>query len=120
VSVHVVHDTQVPEVGPRARVEVLRIVQEALNNARKHARASRIDIQVRARGRGVEVTINDDGSGFDTGQREPGHFGIEIMRERAESIGGHFDLTSSTEGGTRVRVWVPALETPGGSDRRAG
>jgi signal transduction histidine kinase len=120
MSVHVIHDASVPEVGPKARVELLRIVQEALNNARKHAGASRIDVQMRARGRGIEVTIADNGSGFNTDRREAGHFGIEIMRERAESIGGHFDLTSSSEGGTRIRVWVPALEAPGGSDRRAG
>jgi signal transduction histidine kinase len=120
MSVEVSHEAGVPEVGPKARVEVLRIVQEALNNARTHAGASHVAVRIRARGRGVEVTIIDDGTGFDTARREAGHFGIEIMRERAESIGGHFDLTSTPDSGTRVRVWVPALEAPGGSGRRAG
>jgi two-component system nitrate/nitrite sensor histidine kinase NarX len=111
LSVQVVHDTAIPEIGPKARVELLRIVQEVLNNARKHAKATGVDLQVRARGRGIEVTIHDNGEGFERSAGERGHFGLDIMKERAESIGGHCDVASTPGTGTTVRVWVPALES---------
>jgi signal transduction histidine kinase len=111
LSVQVVHDTTIPEIGPKARVELFRIVQEVLNNARKHAKATGVEVQVRTRGRGIEVTIHDDGEGFEGPAGNRGHFGLDIMRERAESIGGHCDVSSVLGSGTTVRVWVPALES---------
>jgi two-component system nitrate/nitrite sensor histidine kinase NarX len=102
-------DSQTPEIGVKSRVELLRIVQEALNNVRKHARASHIDVNVRPGLGGVEVTVADDGAGFEMNQSLEGHFGLEIMRERAESVGGKLDVSSSPGSGTRVRIWMPTV-----------
>lgn len=100
----------VPDVGPRARVELLRIVQEALNNVRKHANASAVWIVLENDSGGLGVQIVDDGAGFHPENEHDGHFGTEIMRERAESIGGSLLITSLPGQGTRVSVWVPAGE----------
>jgi signal transduction histidine kinase len=59
---------------------------------------------------GLGVQIVDDGSGFYPETEHEGHFGTEIMRERAESIGGSLRITSTPGQGTRVSVWVPAGE----------
>lgn len=98
------------EVGPKTRVELFRVVQEALNNVRKHAQASRVSIDVRSDAQGIKIIVVDDGTGFDLGQNEPGHFGLEIMRERAESVGGRLTVSSTVGRGTEVSVWMPVRE----------
>jgi two-component system nitrate/nitrite sensor histidine kinase NarX len=108
LEVHVETEDGTPDVGPRARVELLRIVQEALNNVRKHAGASRVDVALRRWAEGLEVRVRDNGQGFEPNAAPAGHFGLEIMRERAESIGGTLDISSQGGAGTQVVVWVPA------------
>lgn len=93
-----------------AEVQLLRIVQEALTNVRKHARATRVRIDSRMDGCHVETTIADDGSGFsdvDRAVRRMPRFGMNTMRERAESLGGTFDVASGPGTGTRVTVRLP-------------
>jgi len=91
-------------------VQLVRIMQEALSNVRKHAGAKKVQVTVGERDELAEITITDDGCGFDlarqTGQSE-GHFGLEVMRERAESVGGQFRILSSVGQGTQVAVCVP-------------
>ncbi len=99
-----------PEVGPKVRGELLRICQEALNNVRKHARASVVEIEICPWEDGVRVRVQDNGTGFDASRTSEGHFGLEIMRERAESVGGSVDIDSRPDMGTSVRVWVPGLK----------
>jgi signal transduction histidine kinase len=100
----------VPEIGPKARVELLRIVQEALNNVRKHARARRVQVHIAPCDGCIEVRIQDDGVGFVVEDDFQGHFGMDIMSERAQSIGGRLEVTSTPRSGTEVRVTVPAGE----------
>jgi len=100
-------DDNVPEVAPRARVELLRVVQEALNNVRKHAHSSAVQIQIQRWADSLVVCVQDDGSGFPPGQERGGHFGLDIMTERAESIGGSLEVTSSPGTGTVVCIHVP-------------
>ena len=87
---------------------LLRIGQEAINNAVKHARANRIEVALNFDTRSVRLSVRDDGRGFDT--RQPiadGHFGLIGMRERAEQIGGVMSVDSAIEGGTRIAIEVP-------------
>ena len=100
-------DHNVPEVAPRARVELLRVVQEALNNVRKHAHSTAVQVQIQCWADSLVVCIQDDGSGFPPGQERGGHFGLDIMTERAESIGGSLEVTSSPGTGTVVCIHVP-------------
>lgn len=111
LTVHVDADDDIPEVGPKARVELMRVVQEALNNVRKHANAENVIVRIAHEREGVEVCVHDDGAGFSLKQELQGHFGMDIMNERAQSIGGELEVTSAPQRGTRVRVWVPVSET---------
>jgi PAS domain S-box-containing protein len=90
------------------RGQALRIVKEALFNARKHAQASQVRIEVALRGDGVEVVVADDGVGFDVDSvpTRPGHRGLANMRDRAEVSGG-WCRVQQEEHGTTVRFWMP-------------
>ncbi|GAA1641815.1 histidine kinase [Saccharothrix algeriensis] len=84
-----------------------RIVQEALTNAVRHARATRVDVEVRHLPGRIEITVRDDGRG-DTGGR--GGHGLTGMRERAEIVGGTLSTTSGA--GFAVRVELPLRVAP--------
>jgi signal transduction histidine kinase len=87
---------------------LLRIGQEAVTNAIKHAQAHEIDIDLSFDAGRVELHVRDDGRGFDTGSLAPsGHFGLLGMRERAEQLGGELHLSSRPDQGTEVSVAVP-------------
>ncbi len=95
-----------------AELQLMRIVQEALTNVRKHASASKVGVRFEADGNWIEVTIKDDGRGFDPamyqGQGEKGeHLGLRVMRERVESLGGNMSITSSPEQGTKISFRIP-------------
>jgi signal transduction histidine kinase len=111
LAVEVDAEGEVPEVGPKVRVELMRVVQEALNNVRKHANAKNVIIHITGHDGGMEVSIHDDGTGFSLKEELQGHFGMDIMNERTQSIGGQLDVVSAPRRGTNVRVWVPAQET---------
>lgn len=89
---------------------LLLIIQEALLNAQKHAACRQIRMSVRREGTQVKVEICDDGCGFadedGRGGARAGHFGLDVMRERAERLGGRLAIESRPGGGTVVRVTV--------------
>lgn len=95
---------------PAAEVQLLRIVQEALTNARKHAQAQHIRVHLTTDSSGIVVIVEDDGIGFDTTQMTKGGttFGLQIMRERTEDIGGVLEISSSEGHGTCIMVHLPA------------
>jgi signal transduction histidine kinase len=86
---------------------LLRIVQEALNNTAKHARASYVELRLRSAGETGVAEIRDDGAGFDAGAQFPGHLGLQSTRERAFRLGGNVEIISSTGHGTIVRAMIP-------------
>ena len=93
-------------LGPAARASVLRIVQEALQNVRKHAGASRISIGLE----GDTVVIADNGRGFDlmrVASRAGQNFGLQFMRERAELMGAQLQIESRQGEGTRILLRLP-------------
>lgn len=95
---------------PMAEVQVLRIVQEALTNARKHARASSVQVRVQWLDNCAQVVVQDDGVGFDPAvlATEAGQkFGVGFMRDRAEQVGGSVQVLAASGEGTRVVVTVP-------------
>jgi DNA-binding NarL/FixJ family response regulator/signal transduction histidine kinase len=95
---------------PAVEEQALHILQEGLVNVRKHAQSHRVQILLRIIGDYVEMVIVDDGRGFDTSQDyggDDGHFGLHIMRERAEHVGGHLDITSLPGRGTRLAATFP-------------
>lgn len=106
-----------PLLAPHVEEQVLRIIQEALTNAGKYARATRIEVAFSHIGEQVQVTVTDDGIGFDARQRESevasanqrpaSGFGLTIMRERAERVGGQLEIQAAPGEGTRISLLVP-------------
>ena len=94
-----------PEIGPRAQAELVRIVQEALTNVRKHADATVVRIGVET-GRDLRITISDNGRGFIPDAVESG-FGLESMRQRAALIGAELTISSQAQDGSRVELRMP-------------
>ena len=91
-----------------AQVQVVRVVQEALTNVRKHAAARRAGVRISARDGHTEFVVEDDGTGFDAHHPRPGDgFGLTTMRERTESVGGTLRIDSAPGRGTRVVARVP-------------
>ena len=90
-------------LAPDEQIEVFRIVQEGLANARKHAGARRADVRIAEREGERLVSVVDDGAGFDEAEIAPGQ-GLKNMRARAASIGGGFRMTSFPGRGTALEV----------------
>jgi signal transduction histidine kinase len=95
-----------PDVG----IVLWRVAQEALANVRKHARASHVEVTLSNRGGGYLLRIKDDGLGFEpseNGDDNSRHFGLAVMRERTEMVGGAIRVESLPGAGTVVEFWVP-------------
>jgi signal transduction histidine kinase len=92
---------------PELEIAIYRIVQEALNNARRHGGAERAAVMIEEDQTAVHVTVRDDGRGFDSTARSAG-FGLISMRERAELLGGTVEITSAPGQGTAVLATLPA------------
>ena len=98
------------ELGDAQQTVVLRVVQEALQNVRKHSKARRTTIATRVEDRTWVVEVSDDGTGFDVGAvatRGRRNFGLQFMRERAELIGAALEVSSRPDAGTVVRLAIP-------------
>ncbi len=105
-------DLRAPDdrLGEAQQTVVLRVVQEALQNVRKHARSTRTTIATRLDDGRWVVEVKDDGLGFDVGavaSRGRRNFGLQFMRERAELIGAALEVSSRPEAGTVVRLAIP-------------
>jgi signal transduction histidine kinase len=96
------------------KITAFRIVQEALNNAARHAPAGETTVHAGIEGGWLILRICDQGPGFTwSGEAHEGHLGLVGMRERAESLGGTFGVTARPAGGTTVEVRLPlAPEDP--------
>jgi PAS domain S-box-containing protein len=95
---------------PAAGVQLMRVVQEALSNSRRHGGASNVEVTVGINGSQAHVIITDDGRGFDgsgLGGADGSHFGLTFMRERMQQIGGSMAIDSTPGAGTVLKLDVP-------------
>jgi signal transduction histidine kinase len=99
--------TQLSRLAPESSLTLFRVLQECLSNAARHAQARRVDVSLLLGDEVVCLTVKDDGLGFDPGAARPGHYGLSNMRERANKIGGVFDLDAAPGAGVAVRFSVP-------------
>ncbi|HRE47935.1 MAG TPA: sensor histidine kinase [Aggregatilineales bacterium] len=97
---------------PETQMAFFRIAQEALNNVVKHASATQVWIQVSMEQDHLQLHIRDNGRGFKMDHLCEGHFGLNIMRERAEQIGAHFRMKSMPGQGTHMTVIRSCEGTP--------
>jgi signal transduction histidine kinase/streptogramin lyase len=97
---------------PITRDEIYRIAGEALRNAFRHARARRIEVDIRYDARQLRLHIRDDGQGIDPQLLRTdglsGHYGLRGMRERAQSLGGELTIWSEVNSGTEIDLTVPS------------
>jgi signal transduction histidine kinase len=96
--------------SPEVETAVYRLVQEALNNVTKHAEARRAWLQIRDRNGAMQVTVADDGRGFDPDAPAEG-FGLAGMRERVALLSGELEIASSPKG-TRISSRIPVSNGP--------
>jgi signal transduction histidine kinase len=100
------HDGEHVDVGPRAEAEILRIVQEALTNARRHADATVVRVKLGAEDGVLCIVVSDNGRGFRPNEVAAG-FGLDSMRQRARLIGAELLVASEPSNGTRIQLRVP-------------
>jgi signal transduction histidine kinase len=115
VSVTVTQAGEPRDLGESEIENLLRIAQESLTNALKHAHASHIEIHIHYTPDTLILQVRDDGTGFvrDPGIRpESGHFGLSGMAERARRLGGTFSIQSSPGNGTVIEAKVPLPAEP--------
>jgi signal transduction histidine kinase len=122
-----VNDGLMNRLSARVEVGLYRILEEALENARRHSRARCVRVDIRADGKKVALSVDDDGQGFDPSQlsneeRADHGFGLLGMRERARLLGGSLTISSTPGAGTSLRVVVPyeaRAQTPATRDEGA-
>jgi signal transduction histidine kinase len=99
-------DGKLPAFLPEAEVEILRIAQEALTNARRHAQAESFSVAIEGTAERIRIVLQDDGMGFDPRAGGDG-VGLAVMRERAARIGAEFFLHTAPDAGTRIVLEMP-------------
>jgi signal transduction histidine kinase len=109
VKVQVDADGEPPHLEPACAGEILRIVEEALHNAVRHAQADTVTVRLHGAGRELHIEVADDGIGFDPTDPElrSHHLGLTSMEERARELGGRLTLAASPGNGTVVSLEVP-------------
>ncbi len=100
------------QLDPKAKVFVFRMVQEALSNVVKHAKATKVAVNVHLTKDLLEATVSDNGQGFDVEEESQNpekwdHFGVRSMKERARMLGGDIRWVSKPRTGTIVEITVP-------------
>jgi signal transduction histidine kinase len=107
------HMVPPPALRPQSEVTLLRITQQALANIAAHSGASRVTVRLRNLGDHVELTVRDNGHGFDTSALPLGSFGIVGMAERVRIAGGTFQVESVSGRGTTITVDLPVAADAG-------
>jgi len=110
---------------PRSELQIIRVIQEALTNARKHGLANSVAVRIGDGPEGTTIVIADDGRGFDVAETLLGHegYGLHSMRERMELVGGTLTIDSTPGHGTRIVAMMPrpaqagpSIEVSSGAD----
>jgi signal transduction histidine kinase len=99
------------KLPPELETNLLRIGQEVLTNAVRHAHATQFDAQLIFDRREVRLNLRDNGRGFDLAKSHEG-FGLQGMRERAEDMGGQFSIESSEGNGVAISIVLPLTSSP--------
>jgi two-component system, NarL family, sensor histidine kinase UhpB len=111
-------ETRLPDELPRLPAEaglaLYRTVQEALTNVLRHAQAARVRLEISLQPQGLQMTLDDDGTGRAEDVVRMARAGVMGMRERAALAGGRFELSAASLGGLRVLLWLPLAKSSQG------
>lgn len=108
-------DPAAPAVPLETQEAVYRIAQEALHNVVRHARASRVRVELDSDASQVRLVVADDGAGFDPERVPAGHLGLDGMRVRAERLGGSLAVEAAPGHGTTLDLRIPLRDAPANS-----
>jgi signal transduction histidine kinase len=97
-------------VRPEVSLCLFRIVQEGLQNMKKHSGARKARVSLKSFGGKLFLSLSDEGMGFDKDRMEKAGLGILSMQGRARLLGGEFEIHSKPGEGTRIEAWVPLDE----------
>jgi signal transduction histidine kinase len=96
---------------PEIRIILFQCIQELMTNVVKHAQARNVRVSIERKNHSIEIGVEDDGAGFDTGSSDGSYmkygFGLFSVRERLKNIGGHLDIKSEPGSGTRITLTAP-------------
>ena len=101
------------QINPVVGITILRIIQEACNNAIKYAESNFISVKLIYEDNSIVISIEDDGNGFDidnldtSSRSDNSGFGLSMMRERVYLLSGEIDIQSKADVGTKIKVRVP-------------
>jgi signal transduction histidine kinase len=101
---------ELPALLPAQEEALFRIAQEALNNALKHAAASRVSVHLAAQDGRLLLGVADNGKGFESGLSAGGGLGLTSIRERIEKLNGGLEIRSRPGAGTQILAWLPTNE----------
>ncbi len=99
-----------------AEDHLFRIVQEALSNTLRHARATAMEIRLLRYGKQIHLLLRDNGVGFDLEDKKQTSYGLLTMEERVHEMGGTMELRSAPGEGTTIEIWIPVLTDERGSE----
>ena len=100
-------DERLPDLPPEVTAVALRVLSEALTNVELHASGAAVSIEAHSAGGRLSLVIADDGPGFVAGPPAAGHFGLLLMRERAQAVGGALLVDSAPGRGSRIVLDLP-------------
>jgi len=97
-----------PELSEAVSLSLFRIVQEAFTNIRKYARAHHVSVALHVTSTGIELSIEDDGVGFDLDSPKLARHGLAGIKHRVFTHGGELDINTAPDAGVKIRVVLPA------------
>lgn len=95
------------QIPPETQLTFFRVLQESLSNAARHAASSQINVRLALSQQVITLSVKDDGKGFDTQAKNPGHYGLINLRERALKVNGVVIIDSKPGAGTHITFQVP-------------
>ncbi|MFS0723529.1 sensor histidine kinase [Paenibacillus sp. 1P07SE] len=101
---------------PHVEDHLFRIVQEALSNTLRHAKANELIIRIERHGKQLRLTIRDDGIGFDMEEKKQTSYGLLTMEERVMELGGTIHVITAPGQGTGIEIWIPIIAEEGGGE----
>ncbi|CAM4467968.1 MULTISPECIES: sensor histidine kinase [Paenibacillus] len=104
-------------LGKGIENHLFRIIQEAMSNTLRHAKADKMEIRIHRRGEAVKVTLRDNGVGFQMDGKKQASYGLSTMQERVHEVGGSIQFITAPGKGTRIEITIPLIhEESGGTD----
>lgn len=107
-------------LGKGIENHLFRIIQEAMSNTLRHAKADKMEIRIHRRAETVKVFLRDNGVGFELDEKKQASYGLTTMQERVREIGGSIQFITAPGKGTRIEITVPLMNEESGEEEQHG